>query len=76
MELKRCPLCGGQTMLCQNVALVTSPPEFSVICLECGVEFKMRYDPLANVIFDPAEAAKKIIDKFNRRATSSGKEDA
>lgn len=75
MELKRCPLCGGQTMLCQNVGLMSSPPEFSVICLECGVEFKMRYDPLANVIFDPAEAAKKIIDKFNRRAAIVDKED-
>lgn len=44
--------------------------EIMETCLECGVEFKMKYDPNTNgaqYIIDPAKAAREIIEKFNRR---------
>lgn len=37
MELKRCPFCGGQTMLCRESYGMASI--FSVICLACSYEF-------------------------------------
>ena len=71
-KLENCPLCGGETMLCKGNSMYTIP-QFSIICLECGVEFKMRYDPSANgmqYIIDPAKAAREIIEKFNRRVSN------
>lgn len=71
-KLKSCPLCGGETVLCQMQSGFSLIPQFSIICLECGVEFKMRYDPYANgtqCIIDPAKAAREIIEKFNRKAS-------
>ena len=58
-------------MLCQNGGVVYAYPEFSLICLECGMEFKLRLtNPMQNrnCLLDPAEAAKTVIEKFNRRA--------
>lgn len=66
-ELKKCPLCNGQTMLCQNTGVVSICPEFSILCLECGVEFKIHSHPSTNMVMEPAEAAKRIIERFNRR---------
>lgn len=69
-KLKNCPLCGGETILCQMQSGFSLMPQFSIICLKCGVEFKMRYELNANgaqYIIDPAKAAREIIEKFNRR---------
>lgn len=60
-KLKNCPLCG--------TALALSM-EFSVICLECGMEFKVRRNPtdnMAQYIYDPGKAAREVIEMFNRR---------
>lgn len=68
-KLKDCPLCGGETILCKESSMYTIP-QFSIICLGCGIEFKMRYDPTANgsqYIIDPKKAAIDIIEKFNSR---------
>lgn len=69
-ELKKCPFCGGQTMLCQNTGMISCGTDFSIICLECGIEFRFRYNPQNDMMCDPAEAAKRIIEKFNRRVGS------
>lgn len=45
--------------------------EFSIVCLGCGMEFKVRRNPTENMaqyICDPAKAAKEVIKMFNRRA--------
>lgn len=67
VKLKSCPCCGGETMLYRRDGM-TMAVDFSVICLECGLEFRMQTKPFSNCIFDPSEAVKQIIDKFNRRA--------
>lgn len=68
INIKPCPFCGGQVMLCQNNVGYAIVPDFSLVCMKCGVEFKTRaLNQMQNCIFDPIEAAKTIVDKFNRR---------
>ena len=69
-KLKNCPFCSGEVMdqLSSGYALM---PEYSIVCLECGVEFRIRYRPtdnMAQYVYDPAKAARETIEKFNRRA--------
>ena len=69
-KLKNCPLCGGETILCQMQTALALSMEFSVICLECGMEFKVRRNPtdnMAQYIYDPGKAAREVIEMFNRR---------
>lgn len=67
-KLERCPFCKGEVMLCQTISGYALMPEFSIVCLECGIEFKLRPTQTnANCILDPAKAANEVIDKFNRR---------
>lgn len=68
-KLKNCPLCGGEVMLCQNRTGITLP-EYSIICLDCKVEFKVNYSAQSNTaeyFLDPTKALDEVIEKFNRR---------
>lgn len=70
-KLKNCPLCGGEVMLCQLSSGYAIMPEYSIVCLECGVEFRIKHNPTDNMVQyvnDPAKAARDTIEKFNRRA--------
>ena len=73
-KLKNCPCCGRETILCQMqteyVPFTGSYMEFSILCLGCGMEFKVRRnsaDNMAQYIYDPAKAAREVIELFNRR---------
>lgn len=69
-KLKNCPLCGGETILCQMQPGYALCMEFSVICLGCGMEFKVRRNPtsdLSQCVYDPGKAAREVIEMFNRR---------
>lgn len=69
-KLKNCPLCGGETILCQMQTGYALCMEFSIICLDCGMEFKVRRNPADNMmqyINDPGKAAREVIEMFNRR---------
>lgn len=68
--LKSCPLCGGETILVQQQSGVSLALDFSIICLDCGMEFKIRRHPTSNFaeyINDPGKAAREVIKMFNRR---------
>lgn len=70
-KLKNCPCCGGDTILCHTQNSVGLVIDFSIICLDCGMEFKVRKSPTDNIVqyvFDPAKTAQEIIGRFNRRA--------
>ena len=70
-KIKNCPLCGGEVMLCQLSSGYALMPEYSIVCLECGVEFRIKHNPTDNMVqyvYDPAKAARETIEKFNRRA--------
>lgn len=70
-KLKTCPLCGGETILCQQQSGFSLALDFSIICLSCGMEFKIRRHPTSNFaeyINNPGKAAKEVIEMFNRRA--------
>lgn len=70
-KLKTCPLCGGETILVQQQSGFSLALDFSIICLDCGMEFKIRRHPTSNFaeyINDPGKAAKEVIEMFNRRA--------
>lgn len=69
-KLKNCPLCGGEMILCQMQTGYALCMEFSIICLDCGMEFKVRRNPADNMmqyINDPGKAAREVIEMFNRR---------
>lgn len=69
-KLKKCPLCGGETILCQMQTGYALCMEFSIICLGCGMEFKVRRnhsDNMAQYVYDPGKAAREVIEMFNRR---------
>lgn len=70
MKIEKCPHCGGDVMLCQQSGVVTVVADYSLLCLNCGMEFRCRRNPMENVgqyVYDPAQAATEIIQKFNRR---------
>lgn len=74
-KLKNCPCCGGETILCQMQTGFSLCMEFSIVCLGCGMEFKVRKNPTDNMtqyIYDPSKAAMEVIKMFNRR---KGKDD-
>lgn len=77
-KLKNCPLCGGETMLCKMQTGYTLCTDFSIVCLECGMEFKKCVSPTTNMaqyIYNPAKAAEEAIEAFNRRANVEIKEE-
>lgn len=78
-KLKRCPLCGGETLLCKNTTGYASVlPEFSVLCLGCRMEFKRQYHPGFNIapyLKEPMKAAEDLVTKFNTRCALNMEED-
>lgn len=68
MNLKNCPFCGGEPMLCSKTVGMTFAQSFSVVCTGCGVEVDERQEPDQNFCFDKAKAINKVIEKWNRRA--------
>lgn len=72
-RLKNCPMCGGETMLCQISSGYALINEFSIVCLECGIEFRIKHNPtdnMAQYVYNPAKSAREIIEKFNRRVVT------
>ena len=62
-------------MLCQASGTLPVVPDYSLLCLSCGMEFRYRRDPMENVgqyTYNAAKAAIDIIEKFNRRVTQDG----
>lgn len=62
-------------MLCQASGTLPVIPGYSLLCLNCGMEFRYRRDPMENVgqyTYNAAKAATDIIEKFNRRVTQDG----
>ena len=75
MKIEKCPQCGGDGMLCQASGTLPVIPDYSLLCLNCGMEFRYRRDPMENVgqyTYNAAKAATDIIEKFNRRVTQDG----
>lgn len=75
MKIEKCPHCGGDVMLCQASGTLPVIPGYSLLCLNCGMEFRYRRDPMENVgqyTYNAAKAATDIIEKFNRRVTQDG----
>lgn len=75
MKIEKCPHCGGEVILCKESAYIAVSPQYSMLCLGCGMEFRIRSNPLENAtpyINDPTLGAKEIIEKFNRRVTQDG----
>lgn len=69
-KLKNCPCCGGETVLCQMQTGYTLYMEFSILCLGCGMEFKVRRNPtnnMAQYVYNPGKSAQEAIEMFNRR---------
>lgn len=69
-KLKNCPCCGGETILCQMQTGYSLCMEFSIVCLGCGMEFKVRKNPMDNMAqyaYNPGKAAQEVIEMFNRR---------
>lgn len=69
-KLKNCPCCGGETILCQMQTGYALCMEFSIVCLGCGMEFKVRRNPMDNMAhyaYNPGKAAQEVIEMFNRR---------
>lgn len=69
-ELKSCPFCGGQVILCKESGNYTPFSEFSLLCLKCSIEFKIKRNPMENMaqyVYEPAKAVNEIIEKFNAR---------
>lgn len=69
-QLKKCPLCGGEVMLCKEEGSYTPVVTFSIMCSSCGMEFKMR----AEVPKEGSQSsegiiksAQHVIDAFNKR---------
>lgn len=52
-------------MLCKRDTM-TFIPDFSLICLGCGMEFKQYAHPMSNVQTN-TNAANDLIEKFNKR---------
>lgn len=74
-KLKICPFCGKETILCQMQTGYALCIEFSIVCLGCGMEFKVRRNPMGNIsqyVYDPGKSAREVIEMFNRRV---GKEE-
>lgn len=67
VELKKCPHCGSDVMLCRLNGLTFAAYEFSIVCPGCGLETKITCNPSANCCFDMATAVNEIIEKWNRR---------
>lgn len=63
--IEKCPHCGSDVMLCKRDTM-TFIPDFSLICLGCGMEFKQYAHPMSNVQTN-TNAAKDLIEKFNKR---------
>lgn len=69
VELKNCPCCGGTVMLCKTGYLVTTGADFSLVCPECGMEFKMYVHPMSNVMCDTEQnKLRRLLGAFNKRA--------
>ena len=58
--------------MCQMQTGFAMYTEFSIVCLGCGMEFKVRRNPSDNIaqyIYNPGKAAREVIEMFNRRVS-------